>query len=129
VAVEHSAICNFVRVAGGLHGSRAAREAAPPAPVDFRRDADEGAGAAGAGGPVGRRLLDDGSAIPEHTLTTLGDAVTLNSGATIQRHSPEDGTSKSDRTEIGDGATVGVPAFVHYGVTMGEGSCWTRTRS
>ena len=42
---------------------------------------------------------------------------------------PEDGTVKSDRTEIGDGATVGVPAFVHYGVTMGEGSCWTRTRS
>jgi non-ribosomal peptide synthetase-like protein len=78
---------------------------------------------------VGRRLLDDGSAIPEHTLTALGDAVTLNSGATIQRHSPEDGAFKSDRTEIGDGATVGVPAFVHYGVTMGPGSCWTRTRS
>jgi non-ribosomal peptide synthetase-like protein len=78
---------------------------------------------------VGRRLLDDGSAVPEHTLTTLGDAVTLNSGATIQRHSPEDGTVKSDRSEIGDGATVGVPTFVHYGVTMGEGSCWTRTRS
>jgi hypothetical protein len=129
VAVEHSAICNFVRVAGGLHGSRAAREAAPPVPVDFRRDADEGAGAAGAGGPGRQAAPRRRQRHPEHTLTTLGGAVTLNSGATIQRHSPEDGTVKSDRTEIGDGAMVGVPAFVHYGVTMGAGSCWTRTRS
>jgi non-ribosomal peptide synthetase-like protein len=71
---------------------------------------------------VGKRLFDDGAGIPEKTLVTLGDDVVLNAGAVIQCHSLEDGTFKSDYTVIGSGAVLGVAAFVHYGVTMGEGT-------
>ena len=69
---------------------------------------------------VGKRLFDDGSTIPEKTLVTLGDDVVLNAGSVIQCHSLEDGTFKSDRTALGDGVVLGVAAFVHYGVTMGD---------
>ncbi|MET7996741.1 Pls/PosA family non-ribosomal peptide synthetase [Amycolatopsis sp. NPDC005232] len=71
---------------------------------------------------VGKRLFDDGSTIPEKTLVTLGDDVLLNAGSVIQCHSLEDGTFKSDYTTLGDGVVVGMGAFVHYGVTMGDGS-------
>lgn len=71
---------------------------------------------------VGRRLYDGGATIPEHTLVSLGDDCTLNTGATIQCHSLEDGGFTSDRTSLGDGVTVGVAAFVHYGVTLHEGA-------
>ncbi|WP_205862994.1 Pls/PosA family non-ribosomal peptide synthetase [Planosporangium thailandense] len=70
---------------------------------------------------VGARLFDDGCGIPEKTLVTIGRDCTLNSTTMIQCHSLEDGTFKSDRTTIGDGCTLGVSAFVHYGVTMGDG--------
>ena len=40
----------------------------------------------------------------------------------MQCHSQEDGTFKSDRSTIGAGCTLGVGAFVHYGVTMGDGA-------
>ena len=42
--------------------------------------------------------------------------------ASIQCHSQEDGAFKSDRIAIGAGCTLGVGAFVHYGVTMGDGA-------
>ena len=42
--------------------------------------------------------------------------------ASIQCHSQEDGAFKSDRTSLGAGCTLGVGAFVHYGVTMGDGA-------
>jgi non-ribosomal peptide synthetase-like protein len=71
---------------------------------------------------VGRRLFDDGAAITERTLATIGDYCTLNPTSTLQCHSQEDGTFKSDHIRIGDGCSLGVGAFVHYGVTMGEGS-------
>jgi len=71
---------------------------------------------------IGRRVLDDGVHISERTLTTIGDDCVLNLGSKIQCHSQEDGTFKSDRTAIGAGCTIGVGAFVHYGVTMGDGS-------
>ncbi|WP_433298943.1 Pls/PosA family non-ribosomal peptide synthetase [Pseudonocardia sp. CA-142604] len=71
---------------------------------------------------VGKRLFDDGGSIPDKTLVTIGDDVVLNSSSVIQCHSLEDGTFKSDRTVIGSGAAIGVSAFVHYGVTMGEGT-------
>jgi non-ribosomal peptide synthetase-like protein len=71
---------------------------------------------------VGKRLFDDGGVIPEKTLVTLGDDVVLNAGSVIQCHSLEDGTFKSDRTALGDGVVLGVGAFVHYGVVMGQGS-------
>jgi non-ribosomal peptide synthetase-like protein len=71
---------------------------------------------------LGRRVFDDGCSIPEKTLVTIGDDTTINAGAAIQCHSQEDGAFKSDRIKIGTGCTVGVGAWVHYGVTMGDGA-------
>jgi acetyltransferase-like isoleucine patch superfamily enzyme len=71
---------------------------------------------------VGRRVFDDGCYIPERTLVSIGDDAVLNTSSVIQCHSLEDGTFKSDRSDIGAGAVIGVAAFVHYGVTIGEGS-------
>src|SRR2546428_802948 len=71
---------------------------------------------------IGRRVFDDGVHISEPTLTTIGDDCVLNYRSKIQCHSQEDGTFKSDRTTLGAGCTIGVSAFVHYGVTMGDGS-------
>jgi non-ribosomal peptide synthetase-like protein len=71
---------------------------------------------------VGKRLFDDGCGIPEKTLVSMGDDVVLNAGSVIQCHSLEDGTFKSDRTTLGSGVVLGVAAFVHYGVTMGDGT-------
>jgi non-ribosomal peptide synthetase-like protein len=67
-------------------------------------------------------VFDDGCAIPEKTLVTIGDHASLNAGSTIQAHSLEDGTFKSDHITIGPGCTLGTYAFAHYGVTMQEGS-------
>lgn len=71
---------------------------------------------------IGSGVFDDGCFITERTLTAIGDECTLNAGSKIQCHSQEDGTFKSDRTALGAGCTVGVGAYVHYGVSMGEGS-------
>jgi non-ribosomal peptide synthetase-like protein len=71
---------------------------------------------------VGRRVYDDGVYISEPTLTAVGDECVLNERSKIQCESQEDGTYKSGRTTLGAGCTVGVGAFVHYGVTMGDGS-------
>jgi non-ribosomal peptide synthetase-like protein len=71
---------------------------------------------------IGRRVFDDGCFLTERTFTTIGDEATLNAGSVIQCHSQEDGGFKSDRTVIGAGCTLGVGAFVHYGVTMGDGA-------
>lgn len=69
---------------------------------------------------LGRRVFDDGCAMPEKTLVTIGDGVTLNASSTIQAHSLEDGAFKSDHIVIGPGVTIGPNAFVHYGVRLGE---------
>jgi non-ribosomal peptide synthetase-like protein len=71
---------------------------------------------------IGERVFDDGCAITEKTLVTVGDGCTLNAGSKIQCHSQEDGTFKSDRVTVGAGCTLGVGALVHYGVTMGDGA-------
>ncbi|MBE1495093.1 non-ribosomal peptide synthetase-like protein [Amycolatopsis lexingtonensis] len=71
---------------------------------------------------IGRRVYDDGCGIPEKSLVTIGDDVVLNAGSVLQCHSLEDGTFKSDHTTVGAGSTIGVGAFVHYGVTVGEGT-------
>lgn len=71
---------------------------------------------------LGKRVFDDGCSIPERTLATIGDDATLNTGTVIQCHSQEDGTFKADRSTIGAGCTLGVGAFVHYGVTIGDGA-------
>ena len=71
---------------------------------------------------IGRKVFDDGCGMPERSLVTIGDYCTLNAGSTIQCHSQEDGTFKLDRITIGAGCTIGVGAWVHYGVTMGDGA-------
>ncbi|MEU6079103.1 Pls/PosA family non-ribosomal peptide synthetase [Streptomyces sp. NPDC047108] len=75
-----------------------------------------------AGVRMGRKVFDDGCGIPEKTLVTIGDGCALNMESTIQCHSLEDGTFKTDRITIGDGCTLAPGAFVHYGVTMGDGA-------
>ncbi len=71
---------------------------------------------------IGRRVFDDGCGIVERTLVAVGSECTLNAGSVLQSHSLEDGTFKTDYLTIGAGCTIGVGAFVHYGVTMGAGS-------
>jgi non-ribosomal peptide synthetase-like protein len=69
---------------------------------------------------IGRMVFDDGAGMPERTLVTVGDRCTLNEDSHLQAHSQEDGAFKSDRTTIGAGCTLGVGAFVHYGVTLAD---------
>ncbi|HSL07621.1 MAG TPA: Pls/PosA family non-ribosomal peptide synthetase [Pseudonocardiaceae bacterium] len=71
---------------------------------------------------IGRRVFDDGCWLTERSLVSIGDDCTLNAGSTIQSHSLEDGTFKSDHITIGAGCTVGTNAFIHYGVMMGDGA-------
>ena len=71
---------------------------------------------------IGRRVFDDGAVCPSGRSSPIGDDCTLNAGSVIQCHSQEDGAFKSDRIAIGAGCTLGVGAFVHYGVTMGDGA-------
>jgi non-ribosomal peptide synthetase-like protein len=72
------------------------------------------------GARVGRKLYDEGCDMTERTLVTIGDNCTLNSGATLQSHSLEDGIFRSGRIVVGDGVTFGVGAFAHYGTTIGD---------
>ncbi|WP_433557544.1 DapH/DapD/GlmU-related protein [Pseudonocardia xinjiangensis] len=69
---------------------------------------------------VGKKLFDDGAAMPEKTMVTIGDYCTLGAQSTIQCHSLEDGGFKSDYVVIGSGSTIGANSYVHYGVVMGE---------
>jgi non-ribosomal peptide synthetase-like protein len=71
---------------------------------------------------IGRMVFDDGIHISDRTLTTIGDKCVLNQWSKIMCHSLEDGTFKSDSTTIGAGCTLGVAAFVHYGVTVSDGA-------
>jgi non-ribosomal peptide synthetase-like protein len=74
------------------------------------------------GVPVGRRVFDDGLAITERTLVSIGSESTLNMGCHLQSHTLEDGTFKSDHITVGNGCTVGTGALVNYGATMEDGS-------
>jgi non-ribosomal peptide synthetase-like protein len=69
---------------------------------------------------VGIRVFDDGCMVSEKTLIEIGDYCTLNGESTMQCHSLEEGVFKADRIKIGNGCTLGINAFVHYGVTMGD---------
>src|SRR3989449_907161 len=71
---------------------------------------------------IGRRVFDDGAVVEDPSLTAIGDESVLNYRSKIQCHSLEDGTFKCDRTTIGARCTLGVAAFVLYGVTMSDGS-------
>jgi non-ribosomal peptide synthetase-like protein len=69
---------------------------------------------------IGKQVFDDGCAIVEKTLATVGDRCTLGAGSTLQSHSLEDATFKSDHIAIGARSTIGTNAFVHYAVTVGD---------
>jgi non-ribosomal peptide synthetase-like protein len=69
---------------------------------------------------LGRRVFDDGLWLTERTLVAIGDDCTFNAGSGIQCHSQEDGTFKCDSSTIGAGCTLGIGAFIHYGVTIGD---------
>ncbi|MFN3868390.1 MAG: Pls/PosA family non-ribosomal peptide synthetase, partial [Hyphomicrobiaceae bacterium] len=71
---------------------------------------------------VGRRVFDGGSIITERSLLEIGDDAVLNEGCVLQPHSLEEGAFKSDWIKIGKGATLGPAAFIHYGVTVGDGA-------
>ncbi|MHC5559992.1 Pls/PosA family non-ribosomal peptide synthetase [Kocuria sp. U4B] len=71
---------------------------------------------------MGTRVFDDGCAIIERSLVTIGSRCTLNNGTTIQCHSQEDGMFKSDHDVLGDEVTLSVGAFLHYGVTIEDGA-------
>src|SRR5207253_3182141 len=70
----------------------------------------------------GKRVFDDGTFISEPTLTVIGDECMLNQQSVIQCDSQEDGTDRSGTVATGAGWAIGVGAFVHYGVTMANGS-------
>ncbi len=95
------------------------------------------------GARIGRRVFDDGAGLTEPTLTEIGDYSTLNFGSTIQCHSLEDGTFKSDRVRLGrechparpapscttppklrDGSTLDADAFLMKGTVMEERTSW-----
>jgi non-ribosomal peptide synthetase-like protein len=71
---------------------------------------------------IGRRVFNDGCGMTERSLVTVGDDCTLNEASTIQCHSQEDGTFKSDHSTLGSNVTLGTAAHVHYGVTIGDGA-------
>jgi non-ribosomal peptide synthetase-like protein len=71
---------------------------------------------------IGKRVFDDGCAIVEKTLVTIGDDCTLNVRSIVQPHSQEGGAFKSDCIAIGAGCTLGIGSLVHYGATMGDGA-------
>ena len=71
---------------------------------------------------IGRRVFNDGCGMTERSLVTIGDDCTLNEMSTIQCHSQEDGTFKSDYSTLGCNVTLGTAAHVHYGVTIGDGA-------
>jgi non-ribosomal peptide synthetase-like protein len=70
---------------------------------------------------IGRRVFDDGCDIVERTLVSVGSDCFLNAGSSLQSHSLEDGTFKSDHIIVGNRCTIGTHAFVHYGVVIGDG--------
>jgi non-ribosomal peptide synthetase-like protein len=74
------------------------------------------------GVPVGRRVFDDGLTITERTLVRIGSESTFNMGSSLQSHTLEDGTFKSDHITVGNRCTVGTAALVNYGAVMEDGS-------
>ena len=78
---------------------------------------------------IGRRVFDDGCFMTERSFMTIGERSTLNAGSIVQCHSQEDGAFKSDRSVVGAGSTLGVNAFVHYGVTPAAARCSKRIPS
>ncbi len=69
---------------------------------------------------LGKRVYDNGVGITEPNMVEIGDYCCLNIGSSLQGHSLEDGTFKSDAIKLGDRCTVGISGFVHYGADIGD---------
>jgi non-ribosomal peptide synthetase-like protein len=69
---------------------------------------------------LGKQVFDNGCNFPEPFLVKVGDHCAFNRGSAAQGHSMEDGTFKCDTIQLGDRCTLGVQAFVHYSVDMGD---------
>ncbi|MDF1756511.1 MAG: amino acid adenylation domain-containing protein [Verrucomicrobiales bacterium] len=69
---------------------------------------------------VGKMVFDDGCHVTEKSLAEIGDYCTLNEVVSLQSHSLEDGVFKSGMIKLGNGSTVGLNAYIHYDVTLGE---------
>ena len=74
------------------------------------------------GAKVGKKVFDDGLHMTEPTLVEIGNYCTINQATMLQSHSLEEGVFKSDHIKIGKGCTIGIHAFVHYGMVMGDNS-------
>jgi non-ribosomal peptide synthetase-like protein len=69
---------------------------------------------------LGRMVFDDGCLLFDKTLLQIGDYTNLNESCIFQGHSLEEGVFKSDNIVVGNGCTLGVAAFVHYGVRIAD---------
>ena len=71
---------------------------------------------------AGKQLFDDGGCVTEKTLTTLGEYCMLGELSSVQSHTLEDGTFKSDNIVIGDDCTIAANSYVLYDVVVGNGA-------
>jgi len=69
---------------------------------------------------LGKMVFDDGAAITEKTLITIGDYCNLNTHCVLQGHSLENCVYKSGPIVIGDRCSIDPEAWVHYSVTAGN---------
>lgn len=69
---------------------------------------------------LGAKVFDNGASISEPYMVEIGDHTCLNIRSSVQGHSLEDGTFKSDAISIGARCTIGVQGFVHYGAVVGD---------
>jgi len=69
----------------------------------------------------GKMVFDDGLYVSEKTMLEIGDYCNFNNSCVLQSHSLEDGIYKSDYIKVGAQCSIETKAFVHYGVTVGNG--------
>ncbi|MGI9404434.1 MAG: Pls/PosA family non-ribosomal peptide synthetase [Hyphomicrobium sp.] len=69
---------------------------------------------------VGKKVFDDGCRFIDKSLIEVGDYTNFNELCIVHGHSLEEGIFKTDRIKIGKGCSIGLSAFVHYGVSMGD---------
>ena len=69
---------------------------------------------------VGSKVFDDGCSFFDKSLIEVGDYSNFNELSVVHGHSLEEGVFKTDRIKIGKGCSIGLSAFVHYGVRMGD---------
>lgn len=69
---------------------------------------------------LGEKVFDDGCSFFDKSLIEIGDYSNFNELSVVHGHSLEEGIFKTDKIRIGKGCSIGLAAFVHYGVRMGD---------